>query len=261
MNMIAKFFAPKTTITSATIRARLTDAESEIAAHRAKIGSALAGVAAFSDSEHLKIEGEIAATERAITRLESLVAHLNAALPATIANEEEQRKAADDDKLRARAKAAAKASDVEARKLLEQYAALASQIADVFARLAEIDAETNDVNAALRLNPLAPTVANYSQTHRKAPDREASETKELRHVWTFGDGYSEPAFTNADGSVRAHDPHWGHQQEKFLSGTLVQREIIVGRTDFRPGVYLEDFSAVRLPPAFFGNDYYWPCKS
>lgn len=260
--MLAKFFSPKTTITSDAICTRIADAETDIAAHRAKIGKALADVAAFSDFEHVKAEGEIAATERAITRLESLVAHLSAGLPAVIAAEEAAAKTATDDALRQRAEAARKATTDESKKLLERYGTLAKQMADVLARLAEIDVETSEVNAILQRNPVAPLVASYAQLHRKAPDREASETKESRRVWTFSDGYSEIALVNADGSVRPHDPHWGFQEQKFLAGTLVYRETVVSKTHFRGGAYLEGFSAIQLPPAFWGDrNYYWPRKS
>lgn len=262
MSLIERFFPVKTAITSAMIRDEIARSEREINALRTKLGSALAGVAAMSDSEHVKVEGEIAGIERAITRLEARVAYLNMELPVVIAAEGVAAKTATDDALRKRAAAAAKSTADESKKLLERYGSLAKQMAEVFAKLAEIDVETTEVNALLQRNPVAPHVASYTLLHRKAPDREASETKESRRVWAFSDGYSETALINADGSVRPHDPHWGFQEQRFLVGTLVYRETVVSKTHFRGGAYLEGFSAIHLPPAFWGDgDYYWPHKS
>jgi len=262
MSLIERFFPAKAAITSAMIRDEIARSEREINALRTKLGSALGGVAAMSDSEHVKIQSEIAVIERAITRLEARVAYLNTELPAVIAAEDAAAKTATDDVLRKRAAAATKSTADESKKLLERYGSLAKQMAEIFTRLAEIDVETSEVNELLRYNPVVPTVSNYAQLHRKAPDREASATKESRPVWTFSDGQSERALISADGSVRQHDPHWGFQEQKFLVGTLVRQDTVVSETHFRRGAYLEGFSAIQLPPAFWGDDdYYWPRKS
>lgn len=262
MGIMEKFFGGKSVaITATMVCAEIDRSEAEISALRTKLGSALAGVATMSDAEHVKVESEIAGIERAVTRLEARITYLNTELPAMIAAEEIAAKTATDEALRKRAAASAKSTADESKKLLERYSSLAKQMADVFARLAEIDVETTEVNALLQRNPVAPNVASYALLHRKAPDREASATKESRPVWTFSDGQSERAIINADGSVRQHDPHWGFQEQKWLGGTLVRQETVVSETQFRRGAYLEGFSVIRLPPAFWGGDYYWPRRS
>jgi len=94
MNMIAKLFAPKTAITSATIRAEIERAESEITARSAKLEDVLAGIAVMNDSQHAQAEADAAAIKRAIMRLEARANHLAAELPNVIAAEEADAKAA-----------------------------------------------------------------------------------------------------------------------------------------------------------------------
>lgn len=261
MNMIAKFFTSKTTITSDTIRARLADAETEIAAHRAKIGSAFAGVAAMSDAEHVKIEGEIAATERAITRLESLVVYLNAELPTVIATEEAAAKTAADEALRQRAEAARRAVNKESATLLREYDSLAAKIGDILFRLEEIASEANSVNAALRLNPVAESVLGYDTVHRKHPEREASEQREVRPVWRYPSGTVIPAVEDGAGGYKKAEPLWVHHEQRYEVPVLAQEEIVVSRTSFRPGHFEADLTSITLPAGFSGGPAHWPRKS
>lgn len=261
MGILEKFFPAKSTITGDAIRSRIADAESEITAHRNKIGKALADVAAMSDSEHVKIQGEIAASERAITRLEALVAHLSAELPAVVTAEEATAKASTDDALRQRTKAAEKAAGVEARKLLESYNEHAAAIADVLSRLNEIQKETDSVNQALRVNPVAEHVQGYNEVHRKHPDTQASEHRGVRWVYVYPDGTEEPAVLDRDGNPKRPEPKWIHHDQKFVNARIEQREIVTARTDFRPGRYELGLSAVVLPPGFAGGSGHWPRQS
>lgn len=270
MNMITKFFAPKTTITSDTIRVRLADAEAEIAAHRAKIGNALAGVAAMSDAEHVKIEGEIAATERAITRLASLVAHLNAELPAVIATEETVAKAATDDALVRRAKAATKASNAEAKVLLATYADHAAAIADILAKLKAIESERAAVNIELRANPVCEAVASYNDIHRSTGGVAATEQRAMVAHWVYRDHPAQPNEVypgETESSVRAtfdadRNPvrPGGAVRGRFgqiITPVLEQREVIT-TTRARPARHEAALDEARLPPAFAAQSYFWP---
>lgn len=262
MGMIEKFFGGKASaITSAMIRDEIARAEGEINAHRAKIGSALAGVAAMTDAEHLKIEGEIAATERAITRLNSLVAYLNAKLPAVIAAEGTAAKTATDEALRQRAEMARKASEKEAAKLLADYNAHAAKIGDILARLEEIAADTNRVNADLHHNPVAESVVFYDVLHRKHPDQQATERREVRPVWVHGNGKVEVARLDQSGNPIKADRIWNHMKQVFEDVNLERREVVVGRTYFRHGHHEAALSAIHLPPGFAGGVAHWPRKS
>lgn len=169
MSFLERLFPKNTPITSTSIIAERERAESEIVSHRAKLEGALASVATMTDAEHQKAEAENAASRRAIVRLESRIAHLQAELPKVIEAEEAAKRAAMDDALRARAEASRAANTVEAEKLLADYEGLAFQVGDILARLDEIAAETNAVNAELHRNPVADGVVGFSDIHRKRP--------------------------------------------------------------------------------------------
>jgi hypothetical protein len=273
MLFMTKIFGGKTaTVTSTMIRARITEAETEIAALRAKIGGALAGVAALSDSEHLQIESEIAATERAIIRLESLVTYLRDELPKAIATEAAAEKAAADEALRQRAEAAREANTKAAAKLLKDYDKLAAQIGDIFSRLKEISDETTAVNAALRTTPLAATVASYHDIHRKSPDQAASETRTMRPHWIYRDAPARAdelvASIEEDAILATFDANGnsirpaGVRRGRFgqiITPQLENREVVT-RTQYRPGRSEESLDAVHLPPGFAGGASHWPRK-
>lgn len=167
MSVITKFFSKSSVITSDMIRNEISEAERKIADHRAKIQAANVSVALLSDEAHVKIENEIAGDRRAITRLEARASLLTEQLPAVLAAEEAAEAAAKDEALRNRAEACRKANAVEGKKLLTEFDKLASQMGDVLARIKEIADETNSVNQALRLSPLADSVICYENLYRR----------------------------------------------------------------------------------------------
>lgn len=278
MNMIAKLFAPKTTINSATIRAEIERAESEITAHTAQLEGVLAGIAVMNDSQHAQAEADAAAIKRAIMRLEARANHLAAELPNVIAAEEAAVKVAVDDALRQRAEAARKANTKEAAKLLADYAVHAARVSEVIAKLEALDIETTAVNAALRSNPVAENVAGYDAVHRRSPDRPAAERRAARPCWV----YRYPGSPRDTDKVKfQHEaPHEVVRQADIGSDgkaipvpavqhnyygraltiipTLEDREVVIERVPFRPGQSEAPLSSVRLPPAFAGEDHIWP---
>lgn len=261
MSFMTKIFAGKTApVTSTMIRDEIARAEGEIIALRVKLGGALTGVAAMSDSEHVQIQGEIAGIERAITRLEARVAYLNTELPTVIAAGEAAAKVAADESLRQRAEAARKANTKEAAALLHQYDKLAAQIAEIFARLDEIAAETNAVNNELRLSPVAGSVELYDSIHRKHLDRLASERRDTRMCWVYDDGFVIQAEIDSAGNPKRPEPKWVYHAQKYAEPRLETRQVVVGRTDFRSGHYEASLNAVRLPPGFVGGEFHWPRK-
>lgn len=261
MNMISKLFAPKTAINSATIRAEIERAESEITAHRAQLEGVLAGIAVMNDSQHAQAETDAAAIKRAVMRLEARANHLIAELPNVIAAEEAAAKVAAADALRQRAEAARKANIKEAAAILREYDQLASQMGDIFARLEEIAFDTRDVNAALRSNPVAEVVSSYTEIHRKYPDRQASEQREIRWCWVYPDGTVREC-TNFDDKRQPIMPRIGYDRSTGTPDVphLEQREIIIARAKHRPGHYEADLTGIVLPPAFAGGAAHWPRK-
>ena len=169
MSIITKLFSKSSVITSDMIRNEISEAERKIADHRAKIQAANVSVALLSDEAHVKIESEIAADRRAITRLEARVSLLRDDLPKTIAAEETAAKAEADAALCARAEECRKANAVEGKKLLTEFDKLASQMGDVLARIKEIADETMSVNKALHANPVADSIICYENLYRQRP--------------------------------------------------------------------------------------------
>lgn len=262
MLILDKLFGAKAiAITSAMIHDEIANAESEIAAHRTKLSGALSAIAVMSDAEHVKAEADIAATKRAIARLESRIAHLDTELPKVISSEETAAKIAADEALRRRADASRKANTKEAAALLRDYDKLAGQIGGILARLDEIANETNNVNGVLRLNPVTETIASYSVLHRKHPDQPRSERRAMRPTWVYDDGTTEEARLDAEGNPKRAEPKWGFREQRFLTPRLENREVVVGRTDFRPGRYEDHLGAIHLPPGFAGGITHWPRKS
>lgn len=258
MNMIAKFFSKNTVVTSETIRVEIGRTQNEISSLHGKLDGVMAGVATMTDAEHIAAEADVAAIKRTITRLEARVAHLTDELPKVLAAEEAATKTAADDALRQRAEAARKANSKEAATLLREYDKLASQIGDILSRLNEIASETDSVNQTLRSNPVAEGVIGWDALHRKHTDREASVQREMRPVWVYPDSSEEPAVMDSEGKPKRPDQKWIHHEQRFVTANLTQREIVVGRTSFRPGRHEEPLSAVRLPPAFAGGSFAWP---
>ena len=82
MGILEKFFPAKTVVTSAIIRAEITEREIEIKRLQAEIGPKLAAIATMTDAEHVTAEADVAANKRAIDRLDASIAHLQSELPA-----------------------------------------------------------------------------------------------------------------------------------------------------------------------------------
>jgi hypothetical protein len=180
--------------------------------------------------------------------------------------------------LRQRAEACRKANAKEAAKLLSEYEKLAGQMADVLARLAEICAQTDAVNAELRKNQVAETVSTYNEIHRKTPDRPAGERREMRPCWV----YRYPAsprdterlkWVQYPASEEVREATIGPDGEPLPVGpvlfdngarrisvhpTLENREIVVERKMARSGLYEVSLSEIRLPPGFAGGKHHWP---
>ena len=274
MSFLERLFPKNTPITSASILAERERAESEIVSHRAKLEGAMASIATMTDEQHVAAEASIAATKRAISRLEAKVAHLNDELPGVIAAEEVATQAARDTALRQRAEACRKANTIEAKKLLAEYDKLAAAMGDVFARLSEIADETNAVNAALRFNPIAESVSLYDAIYRRTPAVEAREQRTMEPHWVYRDAPTQRGEIHVGDTEMALlatiDEHGnpvrpgGVHYDRFgrpIQPQLEQREV-VRRTYFTPGRYeLSLTGNVVLPSAFIGGNAHWPRKS
>lgn len=259
MGMIEKFFGGKTAITSDSIRAEIASAEIEIDSHRAKLAGAMNEIATMSDSEHVAAEASIAATKRAIARLESRINHLTDELPNVIAKEDASAKAAADEALRQRAEASRKANTAEAKKLLAEYDKLAAAMADVLARLSEINVEHGAVRTALKdAGVIGEELPHWSNVHRKHPDRPASEQRETRPVWVHEDGSTSEASLDENGTARPVVPSIDRLTGRQLMPHLERREVVISRTHFRPGRHENPLLQIHLPPAFAGGTAHWP---
>lgn len=258
MNILAKLMPAKITITADSIRAEIARAESEIDTLNSKLATQISGIALLDDAAHQKTEIEISMTRRAIARLDSRLSHLHAELPLLIEAEASASQAAADATLRQRAEAARKASTKESEALLREYDAYAEKIADVLSRLREINTERDRVNEALRFNPIAEYVPSYASVHRKHPDREASEQRELRFVYVYADGSVDPATLDSNGNPKQPEPKWHYHEQKLITGTIEKREIVVARTSFRAGTYEVGLEQITLPPGFAGGKAHWP---
>lgn len=275
MSFLAKLMPAKAPITSDSIRAEIANAEAEIANHRAKLSGAMDGIALMNDSEHQKAEADIATTKRAITRLEARVNHLADELPRVIANEEVAAKAAADEALRQRAEACRRANTSEAKKLLVEYDRLASAMGDVFARLNGINTEHEYVRAALKDAGLGgEELPHWSAVHRKHPDQQASEQREMAPHWVYDEPArlkDEPLADYAPTIIRATLDERGNplrpgvvHYDRFgrpVQPRLERREVVISRTRFRPGHHENPLLQTHLPPAFAGGNTHWPRKS
>lgn len=279
--ILERFFTGKTTvITADMIRADIARCEGDISANHDKMAGVMANIATMTDSDHIAAEAKIAATKRAIARLDSRVGHLAAELPKVVASEQASAQIAADEALRQRAEAARKANAKEAAKLLSEYENLAGQMAVIFARLAEIRAETDAVNMQLGKNKVAETVSSFETIHRKTPDRPASERRETRLCYV----YRYPAsprdtetvkYVQIPASEEVREATIGPDGKPLPVGAvhydqfgrniiihpkLEDREIVVGRTMERLGRFEDSLNDVYLPPAFAGGERHWPRK-
>ena len=262
MGLMEKFFGKSAAITSAMIRAEIDRAQDELTATRTELSTALGGIAVMSDSEHQKADERAATLRRAVARFEAKIAGLESELPAVVAAEEVAATAAANEALRQRAEAARKSVNKEAAALLREYDTLAAKIGDILARLDQIAAETNNVNQALRVNPVAESVAGYDSVHRAHPAQEASEQREMRPCWVYPDGTVREC-TDFDDRGQPITPHIGFDRATGAPDVprLVQREVVVSRTHFRPGHHEVGLSNIVLPPGFIAGAAHWPRKS
>ncbi|MBT1516164.1 hypothetical protein KIP88_37520 [Bradyrhizobium sp. SRL28] len=278
MKILNHIFGKKTP-TSTAIAAELEKARAEHADGIVKRGAALAGLSTMSDAEHIKAEAEYQAQRRAADRAEARVAELEKAHADALAAEAEAGKRAQADRFRARVEAARNAIEIEAAELLSAYDEHASAIANVLARLDAINTEANAVNENGRHVPGFEPVCNTDAAHRKHPDRPASERREKRLCWVFKYPASPPdtdrvkyqaeaareevveATINSDtGKAIPVTPerynYFG--RELIIRPTLDTREIVIERTNFRPGRIENPLSAIHLPPGFAFGRPHWP---
>jgi hypothetical protein len=180
MSIVTRFFAKSAVITSDMIQAEIERGEGEIVTLHSKLAAARSSIMLMNDSEHQAVEQSSAATKRAIDRLDASIAHLQSELPAIIEAEEAARAATKDEALRQRAEDCRKANTKGAKVLLASYTKHANAIAEILAKLAEVNTETAAVNIALSRNPVADSVVSYDTLYRKHPDREATGSVSFR---------------------------------------------------------------------------------
>ncbi|MDR6304492.1 hypothetical protein GGQ85_002202 [Nitrobacter vulgaris] len=278
MGILEKFFPAKTAITSETIKAEIDYSESEIKRLQAEIGPKLAAIATMTDAEHVKTEADIAATKRAIARLDSRIALLNDQLPTVLAAEGAAAKATADAALRALAEACRKANEKEAAKLLAAYDEHASAIGGIIAKLKAMDGEREAINAQLRTNDVCEPVRSYVDIHRTTPGTDATEQRAKVPCWVYRYPGSPPdtketkyqyeapredvrrATIGSDGEpVRgATEIHNYYGREIIITPTLEKREMVVSRNRAQPPRYEDSLNGVLLPPAFAGGKWHWP---
>ncbi|PPQ44133.1 hypothetical protein [Rhodopseudomonas palustris] len=252
--------------TSAQITDAITKAEAELAAVRRKIDAAMAGLATFTDEQHIAAEAKQAELKRSEARLVARVEALTAELETVRAAEEAAKRAAEKIAFAARERAARTAATTDALKLLRDYQKAASAVAVALAALESIEIETDAVNEELRKRRRSDdAIPSYHKLHRKAPDRQATTRTERCKVWVLTDPYNgketvRRATIGPDGEVvpiEQPDPYDRHGWRQGIY-QLEDREIVVETISFRLGAYLPSLSEIVLPPALLGQDYIWP---
>ncbi|WP_439925284.1 hypothetical protein [Nitrobacter sp. JJSN] len=273
MNFIAKVFGKKTP-NSTTIAAEIDRSTKERDDTLQKLQDVHTGLALMSDDDHRVADERAGAMRRTVARLEAGIAELQKAHDDAIIAEAEAERLASLDQLRARAEAARHAVSVESKALLEQYDLLAEKMAAVISRVTEIDVEVAAVNEALRTNRVAEDVPSVTQTWRKAPDQQAGERREKRPCWVHHVRHAEK-----------WDDKWTHHDDEFVSQATLDengkpiptappvasnvlqsvtvphiemREVVVSRTQFRPGRVEAPLSGIHLPTGFAGGTAHWP---
>jgi hypothetical protein len=279
MKILNHIFGKKTP-TSTAIAAEIEKARAEHAAAVAKRGAALAGLSTMSDAEHIKAEAEYQAQRRATDRAEARVVDLEKAHAEALAAEAEAERRAEAERFRQRIEAARHAVEIEAAELLAQYDRHAAAVGDIIARVNEINAEADAVNEAGRHTPGFEPVRNTDAAHRKHPDRLPSERRDNRLCWVFK-YHSSPPDTErvkyqaeaareevVEATIGADDKAIPVPSERYnyygreliIRPTLETREIVVERTNFRPGRIENPLSAIHLPPGFASGKSHWPRK-
>jgi hypothetical protein len=245
MNLIQKLFGKKP-ITSTAIAAEIEKARTEHDAALAKRGAALAGLGLMDDATHQKAEAEYEVHRRAADRAAARLADLEKAHAEAFATEAAAEKQAEAERFRQRVKNARNDVEVGAVALLSEYDATAAKLADIIARLGEIDVEP---------------VRSIDAAHRQHPGRQASERREMQQCWVFANGDVLPVQTDAVGNVIKEEPRWVHHEQRFDTPRLEQHKIVVSRTEARPGHYEAGLAGIVLPPGFARGSAHWPRKS
>lgn len=254
MNVISQLFGRKTPNADALFK--------EIAAHNAdkakeqdraeKAKATLANVAILTDAEHEAAESALAASTRAIARIEARIAQLQEAH--ATAQKDEALAA-----LKARAEAARRRVEVDAPKLLDRYEALGAEIAQVVDDYTAINAEVDVVNAELRKAGL-PSIDNADFLYRREPGEVIPERREKKKLWVRVD----PA-TGVEQQVRTIEDRGRTIPTDALGSTFlsdareVEREVVVSPAQRKPDRWLDGLSTgVSLPPARVGRTRHWP---
>lgn len=259
INILNHVFGKKTP-NSTAIAGEIERATAELAKIHDQLSRVMDGLATFDDSQHVVAETKGATLKRAAARLQARIKGLQIELEAALSTEAEAERLAAEQRFRQRVEAARHAVEVEAVALLREYDATAAKIGDIFARLDGINAEANAVNEEGRRTPGFEPVRNTDTAHRKYPDRQASERRQMRPVWVYPDGSERPATLDGDGNPNRPDPKWIHHYQKFAEPHLESREVVVERTTFRPGHYENSLSGIQLPSGFAGGAAHWPRK-
>ncbi|PPQ21101.1 hypothetical protein CV770_02375 [Bradyrhizobium sp. AC87j1] len=260
MNILKSLFGKKP-ITSTAIAAEIAQARAEHDAALAKRGAALAGLGLMDDAAHQKAEAEYEVHRRAADRAAARLADLERAHAEALVTEAVSEKQAEAERFRQRVTNARNDVEVEAAALLRDYDATAAKLGDIIARLGEIDTEASAVNEAGRRAPGFEPVRSIDAAHRQHPGRQAIERREMQQCWVFANGDVLAVRTNADGEVIKEESRWVHHEQRFDTPRLEQREIIVSRTQARPGHYEAGLNGIVLPPGFARGAAHWPRKS
>ncbi|WP_027567559.1 hypothetical protein [Bradyrhizobium sp. URHA0013] len=278
MSILKSLFGKKP-ITSTAIAAEIEKARAEQDAALAKRGAALAGLGLMDDAAHQKAEAEYEVHRRAADRAAARLAALDAAHAKALAAEVEAEKNAEEERFSQRIAAARRAVNIEAAELLAKYDQHAAAIADILARLNQIDAEAQACNETGRYISGFEAVRSTDVAHRKNPDRYASERREKRLCWVFRYPASPPdtervsfhreaareevvqATISADtGRAIPVGPerynYFG--REIIIKPVLEEREIVLERTKFRAGGLEASLSDIMLPAGIAGGVRHWP---
>lgn len=265
MNILSVIFPKTKKITSEAIAAEIEKARKEHDEAIAKRDAALAGLSVMDDAVHQKAEVEREAYRRAADRAAARIVDLEKAHSAAIDAESEAAKIAAEAAHQKRVEAARNSVEVEGAELLRAYDAASAKIAATLARLADIDKEAQ-----------ACRVPSIDQTHRKTPDQQASEQREMRPCWVYTIRHAEnwgDKWTHHDeeivqqASLDEHGqpipgarPVANNALQSVTLPRIEMREVVVSRTQFRPGSYAPALSEVRLPLAFAadGSGWHWP---
>lgn len=276
---VLKYIFGKKTPTSTALAAEIEKARAERDNAVEKRGAALAGLGTMSEAEHVQAEAAYETHRRAADRAEARVADLETALADALAVEAVAEEQAEAERFRSRVEAARNAVEVESAKLLLIFDERASAIADVLARLGELEAERQAVNEAGRCVPGFEPVRSIDEAHRKHPDQPEAVVTEPRQCWVYRypgsprdterlkfqreaareevvEATINPNTGKAIPVPAARHDYYG--RELIIVPTLETREIVVSRANYRPGRYEVSLTGIVLPAGFAGGTAHWP---